>query len=139
MRVTAYSIILFFVSLNVSLYLIAETQVLPYYQQPYVSPADMKITRTVGSLAILTIGMIVAALTRNWLFGAAALVLWALDYLIPIVHWVFFGFPEFMAQVAATTGDTAMLTAVTTSMNALMAVVWFWFMTGFISQRSMEQ
>lgn len=42
MKLTAFAIILFFVCLNVSLYMINETAVLPYWQQsPYEEPAGI--------------------------------------------------------------------------------------------------
>jgi len=137
MRVTAYSILLFFVCLNVSLYLLAETEVLPYYQPAYESPSDIT-TRLVGSLTILTVGALVAFVVGNWLVGAAALALFALNLLVPVFSWIFFGFPNFLTQLASATGDSALVLTVTGSMNALMAVVWFWFLIGFISQRTME-
>ena len=120
-----------------SLYLINETQVLPYSQPAYENPDDMT-TRLVGSLVILGIGTIIAFIVGNWLVGAAAIVLFALNLLIPVFSWVFFGFPNFLTQIASASGDASLVLTVTGSMNALMAVVWFWFLMGFISQRQME-
>lgn len=138
MRLTAYSIILFFVCLNVSLYLVNELQVIPFGLEPYESPGDIT-TRLVGGFAILTVGALIEVIAQNWLFGAAALVLFALDYLLPIFHWIFFGFPEFVTMVAAASGNAALIYTVTGALNALMAVVWFWFFMGFLTARYMEQ
>lgn len=139
MRVTAYSIILFFVCLNVSLYLVNELQVIPFGLAPYESP-DAISTRLVGGFAILTVTMLVSALLGRLVYGAAiGLVLFALDIMLPIFHWIFFGFPEFMTMVAATSGNPGLIYVVTGALNALMAVVWFWFFMSFLTARYMEQ
>lgn len=138
MRVTAYSIIFFFVSLNVSLYLIAETQVLPFYLQPFEQPTDIT-NRLVGSLTVLTVGALVAFLVGNALIGIAGLMLFILNLFLPVFRWIFFGLPEFLTILANTTENPALVLTVITATNSLMAVVWLWFFMGFLSQRVMER
>lgn len=139
MRVTAFSLLLFYVCLNISIYLVAETEVLPYYIPPHESPENMLIVTMIGAISFMTVTGIVSSIIGNWLFGAASLTVWAISYILPIFKWVFWGFPEFLIMIAYTTENPALVLTVVTSVNALMAVVWFGFFMGFVSQRSIDQ
>lgn len=144
MRVTAFSIILFFVCLNVALYIVHETQVLPFSQEPYEDPGDFTTTGTIsyrlaGSLTLLGVTAMVAILSKNTYIALAGLTIWVADIFFPVFHWILFGFPEFATRLAAASGSPSQVYVVTTAMNALVAAVWFWFILGFVSGRSMEQ
>lgn len=139
MRTSAYAVLLFFVCLNVSLFIISETEVLPQYAEPYETPTDIRI-RLVGSFTVLTVTIILSGIVGQWLVGVAVgLLLWVLDFFIGttgIISWIFLGFPEFIERAAMMSGaDLTFVYVITGATNALMAVVWFWFIMGLVSQR----
>jgi len=138
MKTTAFSLILFFVCLNVSLYIIKETQLIPYYVEPYEDPSEFS-TRIVTSLGILGGGALVAALTGNAWIGVAALTMWVGSVLLPFFDWGLFGFANFLGSMAAMTANPALVLVVINGVEALMAVVWFWFLLSMISQRYVER
>lgn len=134
MRVTAYALIVFFICLNLSFYIIAETEVLPEYKAPYEKPTGIESQFTnVLTLTIVTvIGAGISAIMGRFLLGATiSLIIWVLGYFLPIVSWVFVGFPRFLAQMGVPE-------VIYVSLSALMAVVWFWFIMGVFSQRTLE-
>lgn len=153
MRLTAFAILLFFTCLNVSLYLINETAILPHWKQtPYEEPTgitgrlihlDLSAENLVMGATTLSVAVILGFLTGHLIFGGTvAIILFAMDLLFPVLKWVVFGLPSFLGQMLYTTDMTvleqAQVTAVISGLTALMAAVWFWFLLGFIAQRSLE-
>jgi hypothetical protein len=146
MRVTAFSVILFFVCLNLALFATHEAQVLPYSQEPYEDPGDVTIAgsgisyRFAASVTVLGVTAMVAILSKNTYIGLAGLAIWVADIFFPIMHWVLFGFPEFLAIFTASAGaNAAQLYIITGMTTALMSLVWFWFILSFVSGRTVEQ
>ena len=137
MKTTAFAIVMFFVCLNVSLYIIKETQLLPYYVEPYEDPSEF-VTRIATSLGILGSGALVAAITRNPWTGVVAISAWVGSILMPFFNWALFGFANFMGSMAALTENPALVLVVINGVQAMMAVVWFWFLLSMISQRYVE-
>lgn len=142
MRVTAFSILLFFVSLNLSLYFINETQILPYMEQPpYTSPEDIGSHLVLVDVSaqnlliggsILAVGFVVGWITGRMIYGGTvAIILFAMDLLFPVVRWTLFGFPLFLNQLGVHY-------ALTTIFSTVVSLVFFWFIIGFIGQRQME-
>jgi hypothetical protein len=142
MRMTPFAIILFFVSLNVSVYFLNTTAFLgDMGMQPYTAPAGMLerlIAFEEGALvsfgATITVSIIIGYLVSGSLFhaGVAALFLAALNLFVPLAGWVLTGFPLFLIQLGVPA-------VVTTALEVLFAVVWVWFILGFIAQRSLER
>lgn len=148
MKLTAFAILLFFVCLNVSLYLINETAILPYWKQsPYEEPSGIvgrliHLDLSLENLAIggttLTVSAILGLITGHLIFGGTvAIILFAFDLFFPVVKWVVFGLPSFLGQMLDTTD--VRVVAVISGLTALMSVVWFWFLLGFVAQRSLEE
>lgn len=142
MRLTAFDILLFFVALNVAIYLINETAILPYWQQsPYETPTGIQgklaiVDLSTGNLILsgVTLGVVTALgwITGHLIFGGTvAIFLAALNLVSGIVSWIIFGFPKFLAQMGVPD-------VVWGSLAAMMSVVWFWFFLGFLAQRPME-
>lgn len=142
MRMTPFAFILFFVSLNVSLYFLNTTSFLgDMGMQPYTAPAGMlerlmswETSALVSFGATITVSTIIGYLVSGSLFhaGVAALFLAALNLFVPLAGWVLTGFPLFLAQIGVPA-------AITTTLEVLSAVVWVWFILGFIAQRSLER
>lgn len=143
MKISAFGLILFFVCLNISLYLISVFGVLPSFQQsPYETPENIttKLVHLDLSGGTLIIGIVAAGvgglvslITGHLLFGGTvALVFLALDIIFPLVRWIVFGLPEFMRQMG-------MAPELYGAVTALMALVWFWFIVGLIIQRPLEE
>jgi hypothetical protein len=135
MRITAFSIILFFVCLNLSLYVINVTQLVGNVgMSPYESPAN--ILSMFSTLIFIGVGTIVGWATGNLIFGGAiALIIGVCSYLFNVVNWVFNGTSLFLSKIM---GSSPQTDAIIMSLQVLMAVVWFWFILGFISQRQLE-
>lgn len=142
MRVTAFTILLFFVCLNLSLYFINETQILPNMEQPpYTAPEDIGSRLILVDVSaqnlllggsILAVGFIVGWITGRMIYGGTvAIILFAMDLLFPVVRWTLFGFPLFLNQLGVHY-------ALTTIISVLVSLVYFWFIIGFIGQRQME-
>jgi hypothetical protein len=143
MRLTPFTLVLFFISINVSLYVINETGVITMQGtetiQPYVSPTEISgilvyvdATSILMAGTALVVGTILSWLTSNiWVGGTLAVILFALDLLFPIVRWILFGFPVFLGQIGVHA-------SIIVSLTALMSAVWFWFVLGFIGQRNLE-
>lgn len=143
MRITAFSLILFFICLNLSIYLINETGALTGVgKSPYTNPDEitwliMGIDISSGDLVLgvvtIGVGFAVGLLTGQLILGGTlALILFAINLVIPVLKWVLFGFPIFLGQLGVPP-------AIATTLEALMAVVWFWFFLGFFSQRTVER
>lgn len=142
MKLTAFGIILFFVCLNLSLYLINETSVLPSYQQsPYETPEgisgrlvhlDLSTSNLAIGTTLLAVFVVIGYITGHLLFGGTvAIILFAFDLLFPVAKWIVFGFPIFLAQMGVPL-------VVYTTLTALFSVVWFWFLLGLVAQRQLE-
>lgn len=104
MRAAAYQLALFFICLNVSLYIVAETQVLPIYMPPYENSSNM-IARTLATLGLAGVGTLATIMTGNPWLGIAALTTWVGSVLFPFINWALFGFANFLGMIAATTGN----------------------------------
>jgi hypothetical protein len=141
MKVTAFGLLLFFVALNVSLYVINETAILPYKQSPYEEPSGIigrlvHLDLSTQNLAIggagLTVFVILGWITGHLLFGGTvAIVLFAMSLLFEPLKWLIFGFPTFLGQMGVPL-------IVYTPLTALMSVVFFWFLLSFVAQRQLE-
>lgn len=140
MRVTAYGTIVFFVCINLSLFLLNSTAMLTNYElSPFEDPAeisaifiDFNITADEILFASipLVIGAIIGFITGNFIFGGTvAIILFALELLFPIVRWILFGFPIFLGQIGVPSPIILVL-------DAFLAVIWAWFILGFIGQRT---
>jgi len=139
MKMGVYVLILFFISLNVSLYLMREFEVFGSLTfAPYEEPAAIQVLflklnvsdLMIGGVVIgagTIVGLFTGQLVYAWTLG---LILLALNLLLPAVRWVLFGLPEFLSQI----GVPAPIILVG---DALMAFVWFWFLLNFIGQKSL--
>lgn len=144
MKLTAFGILLFFVSLNVSLYMIRETGVLPDYEtiSPYEEPSGISgrlisVDVSTGNLVMAGTALIMAVIigwaTGHLLFGGTlGIILFSLTIFFPALSWVILGLPRFLQQMGVPL-------AVYTGITALLAVVWFWFLMGFLAQRPLEE
>jgi hypothetical protein len=142
MKLTAFGILLFFICLNVSLYMINETAILPYWQQsPYEEPSGITgrlvhLDLTAENLVIggttLSVLIIIGYITGHLIFGGTvAIILFAFDLFFPVIKWIIFGLPTFLSQMGVPL-------VVYSSLTALISAVWFWFLLGFIAQRQLE-
>lgn len=137
MRIGAFEILFFFICLNLSFYVINETQAIPEHSIEGVeTPASieaMTIDRIVAGGVILVIGTLISiALKQYVLGGTITVILFALELVAPVVDWVLFGFPRFLTIIDVPP-------VISTALTTIFAVVWFWFLIGLISQRYMEQ
>ena len=143
MRLTVYPVILFFVCLNLALFMMNETALLGELSRPpYEEPTaiienlfylDLSTNTLIMAGTSLVVSIIVGFIAGNMIYGGTvAIILFALNLLFPIVRWVLFGFPIFLAQIGVPT-------VVITVVNVLMSVVWFWFILGIIAQRQLEK
>lgn len=151
MRLTPFVLILFFVCLNVSISIINFSGVLPTGDttQPYTQPTDIasmfvRLDISGENLVIggttLAVGILLGMLTQHLILGGTiAIILCGINMLVPIAKWAIFGLPSFIAsalQVESMDASTAIvINSINAGITALMAVVWFWFILGFLVQR----
>jgi hypothetical protein len=134
-----WAIFLFFVVFNISLYMIQASGVIGYSQAPYQSPGNISsqlvgwnvITNvsSVTGIIFLTVSAITALVLKEYVLGTAMLVIWTLGYLIPVVQWVLFGFPIFLAQC----GVPAYIWV---SLTTVISLCFFWFLLNFVGGKS---
>lgn len=142
MKVTAYGMLTFFVCFNLGFFLLNETDIIPYEEQsPHETPEGMRLqllsfNTTVNQLFIagttLAAGGIVSYILTGSVVSAGIIViiLFALAQLLPIVSWVVYGFPTFLQSIPWVPDIVYQLATVFT------ALVWAWFILGFLGQRS---
>jgi len=90
------------------------------------------------------VAALIAALVGSLLYGATAgLVIFGLSFFVgsgSIFYWAFFGLPTFISQIVEIYGlDATAISVFEGAILGLTAVVWFWFILGFVTQRYMEQ
>jgi len=135
LKVGAFEILLFFVCLNLSFYIIDYMDFLPYSIQATETPTSInaQITGRIGSsIAIMIGGVLCGLLVSALIQGAAiALVLAALNLLFPIFEWIFLGFPKFLTKIGVPE-------PIYLALSVLIGLVWVWFLVGIVAQRYME-
>lgn len=135
MKVGAFEILLFFVCLNLSCYILVEMEALPYYIEGIettTSIETMTINKILGSIAIVIAGTFVGVLFNAVTQAAAiAMIVATLNYLIEVVEWILFGFPKLLTLFGVPS-------IIYTVLATLLGLVWFWFLIGIVAQRYME-
>ncbi len=139
MRLSAFSIMAFFVCMNLSLYLLNQTSILGsgIGISPYSSPEDMNfISANLGTQGIviagstITAALIIGYFAGNMIVGGTVgLILLALELIFPVVRWMLFGFPLFLADI----GVPDMISSV---IIVIMSFVWFWFFISLFAERT---
>ena len=141
MRLSATSLMFFYVCLNLACFLTAEMQILPMIQEPHTPPSQMPFTTSLNSIlsdplqmtAGLTLGVtgIIGVILGHSLVGVVILVVAALAWLLPVVRWIVLGFPELMGMLGVPSPIYVVITA-------LCSFVWFLFIIEFLGGRRVE-
>lgn len=135
MKLTAFGIIFFFICLNLSFYVINQTELFPYYIPGTETPQsieNMTYLKIISSVAILITGTLVG-IFLNVLVQASsiALIIAVLNYLYEPITWVFTGFPLFLSRMGVPL-------VIYTVVEVIFAFTFFWFLVGIIGQRYTE-
>ena len=135
MKIGAFEILLFFVCLNLSFYLLDYMEFLPYSVEAVETPSSINaliVERLGGSIAIIIGGVLAGLLVSAIIQGAAiALVIAALNLLIPVFDWIVLGFPKFLTKIGVPE-------PIYLALSVLIGLVWVWFLIGIVAQRYME-
>lgn len=144
MKLTVYTVLAFYICLNVSLYLVGQFHVFPQMEQPpYVTPQAIE-TKLISSFISAAIAWgLTAAIVGSLLYGGlAGLLIFALQFFLggdSILYWGLYGLPEFLSQTAAAMGINSVQVGVLTgSLVGLFSLIWLWFLLGLVSGRYME-
>jgi hypothetical protein len=142
LRTTVPSIMMFYILLNICLFLLNALAVLPASSR--IEPMDDPLSIT-GKLAhisgtdiaigvvTISLGFIVGwLLKRIFLGGTIGVILFALDLLSPVAGWILYGFPRFLEMI----GVNSFLVL---GLQAILAVPWFWFFIELFSQREFDK
>lgn len=143
MKATPFTLMLFFVCLNLSLFVINESNVLGSgdVYAPYESPTGMltlfpSITiegLLVSGLTSLGVTGIIGVVTGHLLLGTTVgLLLFALQLVFPLLRWIIAGFPTFLTQIGTPYW-------IVIPVQVLLSVVWFWFILELLGQRQWEK
>ena len=143
-----YSLLLFFVCLNLATFLISTTQAFP---NPEVGGTDTEGMSSLFSLqwffaaAAGGLGTVIAGvLMQNVFLGALAGLIFVGGMFITPINWIFIGFPDLIGKVIKTMclrADIAVLEADAISglfaniFTVLISVVFFMFLMELFSQR----
>ena len=135
MRIGAFEILLFFICLNLSCYVLHEMDALPESMEALETPESInqQFYYTIGgSIAIISGGILAGLMVSAVIQGATiALIIAALSWLVPILNWIFSGFPRMLMLMGIPL-------PIWTSIQVLIGVVWVWFLIGIVAQRYME-
>lgn len=141
----AWHLILFFICLNLSGYVIANLMAddiiassdkmeMPYTIeeiQNQFSPFSFSVTNI--ALGVLGAGIagLIGLLLKQGTFAIYAVVIWLVGTFLNIASWVIFGFPKFMVFLLAGTGLDYLSYVFTT----LLYLFFFWFLAETLAQR----
>lgn len=141
-RLSAFALISFYVALNISLYVIQAFAILPDASLPPVDTPTAIVNMLMTGLITIGIGSLMSYLLHNWIFGAAALSLWALQILLGqnnIIFWAFYGLPAFINSFAATSGlSKEQLDVFTNIVLGISAVPWFFFILSILTRGAVD-
>ena len=142
------TILLFMIAVNVGLYIITASQVLPVNfsdpdnpDSPVTDPNSISsmlisVDLSTGNLAIagttLIMGIIISKILGNLILGVTVSIsLFVFTLISPLISWVLFGLPRFLNIL----GTPAYISA---GVMALLAVPIFFTVISFLSQRPVE-
>jgi len=135
MRTGAFEILIFFICLNLGVGILHEMDALPYSIEAIETPQSIEdriITNLGGSIAILIGGIFTGLLLNALAQGAAiALVIAALNMLVPLFDWLILGFPKLLISFGVPE-------IIYYPIVILVGVTWVWFLIGIVAQRYME-
>lgn len=135
MKIGAFEILLFFICLNLSCFILNEMEALPYYIEPVetVESINAQFVTTIGGAIAIIGGGVFAGLLIGAIVQAAAiaLVIAALSFLVPLFDWIIMGFPKML--IALGVPEPIYL-----ALGVLVGVTWVWFLIGIVAQRYME-
>jgi len=143
MRVTPFTIIMFFVCLNIGFYIMNESNLVgDINRSPYETPSgimnkliyvDLSTENLLIGVMILGAGTLFGLIKGNLIYGGTvAIFLAVIDLVVPIMKWVIFGFPSFLSQIGVPY-------YIYTSVSAVMSVIWCWFFLSLIAQRELSR
>lgn len=144
MKITAYSILAFYVCLNLSLYLVGEFQVVPSELTPaYSSPEAIQGKLIAGFFSAAITWGLTSAIVGSLLYGGiAGLLVFCLQFFMgsdSILYWALYGVPAFIEQMSTSAAISAAQVGILTGiLVGLFSVVWLWFLLGLVSGRYME-
>lgn len=130
----AYSLMIFYLSLNIAAFIISESGAFVGSQTLYINPLDVSNQFSLVIFTAIagagTIGGLIALYTRQYLFVAGALLIWIIGLLVPIGQWILIGTPIILATLLPT--EISYLSAV---VSAFFAFIFFMFLIEIAGQR----
>ena len=143
MKMSAFGLILLFVVMNISFAFMNEVEVLGSMEKPsYQTPDQIVLTLmgmdfTSGDLiwggAAVGSGVIVNLfLTGSFIYGGTVgLLIFGMSKAFPMVKNILTGFPLFLAMIGVPS-------AFVTIFEVLQALIWMWFILGFVVSRKLD-
>lgn len=135
MKIGAFELLLFFICINLSCYILNTIEVLPDTTLATETPQSINDQFALGiggSIAIVMGGVIAGMMVSAVIQGAAiALIIAAISWLVPIADWIFLGFPKMLALIG-------LPEPIWLAIQVLIGLVWVWFLIGIVAQRYME-
>ena len=135
MKIGAFEILLFFICLNLSCFVLNEMDALPVRIEPAETPDSINalFVTNIGSAIAIIGGGVFAGLLLGALVQAAAiaLVIATLSFLVPVFDWIFSGFPKMLLLMG-------LPEPIYLVVGVLVGLTWVWFLIGIVGQRYME-
>lgn len=134
-KIGAFEIVLFFVCLNLSCWLMSEIQVIPFELEGIENPTSITSNFEVQVFAGITLvsgGILAGLLVGSVLVGAVvALTITAITFIVPTLLWVINGLPMMLVMLGVPS-------IITTILGVLISMVFMWFIVGLLAQRRLE-
>lgn len=126
----AFSLLLFFLCINIAVSVINALDLIPFETSPYADPATIStdFLTIPSSLAMIGISVIGGILTQNPYVTVVGLVVFSVDKLLPFGSWAITGFPTFL-------GTLGVPPIFVTGLQLLFFFVWFMAIMEFLSGR----
>jgi hypothetical protein len=129
-----WSPMLFMICVNLAAFMLNASGLYPVGSALWISPSDMTSTFTLSIFAGVGLGGaivgIIALITRQFVYATYALIIWIAGVLLPIAQWFLGGVPIMLAYLLPSE-----LWFVTSSIEALMLILFFMFFVELFSQR----
>jgi len=131
-----YSLMLFIICLNLSAFVLHQSQALTTSQELYISPFDVTNKFSLTLFGALGVGGAIlglaSLLTRQYVYAAGALLIWVIGIFLPIGQWLLVGTPLILAALLPP--EISYISHVVT---AFFAFALFMFLGEIVSQRQL--
>jgi len=142
----AYSVMLFFICLNLSIYVLGVAEVWPsQFPEGYTAPWDITPMFSIENISLTQIGLgtigifaggVLAFITRQYVFASMAVLFWIVGVFLTPIGWVITGFPLLSKGIAEGLGIISPISDIIQyTISVAYVLVFFAFILEIVGQR----